>query len=678
MTAGKKTMNKESLKEAALRAAELREEINDHNHRYHTLDDPMISDGKFDALMRELIALESRYPSLQAEGSPTQRIGGAPLSEFPSLEHQVPMLGLDNAFEEEELLEFDRRMQRALGLEQIEYACELKVDGLAVSLQYEEGRFVRGATRGDGFTGEEITRNLRTIRQVPLTLAEPVTVEVRGEVYIGREDFKRLNEERLGQEQPLFANPRNAAAGSLRQLHSRITAARPLRIFLYGLGGHNLPVSTQAELLDYLEKLRLPVNEQRGLCRNIDEALQFCRRWDRRRGELPYEIDGAVIKVNELGLQEQLGSTARSPRWAVAFKYPPEERSTSVRDIIVNVGRTGAVTPVAVLEPVSISGSTVQRASLHNEDILAEKDVMIGDEVVIRKAGEIIPEILRVLKDKRTGAEKTFLMPSRCPSCGSELVRLPDEAARRCLNPSCPAQLVEKLVHFASRRAMNIDTLGPARAKVLWEAGLLHDLGDIYFLQAPAVEKLERMGAKSADNLILEIEKSKSNPLHRLLFGLGIRFVGEKAARLLAEHFITLERLRQAGAEELTAVPEIGPEIAGAVLRFFEAPETERLLERLEEAGVNFSEPLLSGAAAKGGVLEGKSFVFSGALEGLTRSEAAALVAGRGGRVSSAVSGKTDYLVAGERPGSKLERARELGVTVLDQAAFSRLLDEQG
>ena len=673
-------MNKENKNEAALRAAQLREKINEHNYRYHTLDDPRISDHEFDALMRELITLEHRFPGLRVSGSPTQKVGGEPLLEFLPLEHRVPMLGLDNAFQREELREFDGRIRRSAGLGEVEYICELKVDGLAVSLQYEEGRFVRGATRGDGFTGEEITENLRTIRQLPLMLAEPATVEVRGEVYIGRDDFKKLNEKRLREEQPLFANPRNAAAGSLRQLHSRITASRPLRIYLYGLGEHRLPVSTQAGLLGYLEKLRLPVNRERMLCRNIEEAAQFCSGWARRRRELPYEIDGAVIKVNDLSLQERLGSTARSPRWAIAFKYPPEEKTTRVRDILVNVGRTGAITPVAVLEPVFISGSTVQRASLHNEDILAEKEVMIGDTVVIRKAGEIIPEIVRVLKEKRSGSEKAFRMPDRCPSCGAAVARLEGEAARRCFNPSCPAQVVERLVHFASRRAMNIDTLGPAMAELLWREGLVRDLADLYYLKASSILDLKLKGIreKTVANLVGAIAESKARPLHRLLFGFGIRFVGERAARLLAEHFLTLERLRRAGVEELTAVAEIGPEIAGAVRRFFEAPETAVLLEKLKEAGVNFSEPAPGDAAAGERALEGKTFVFSGTLERLTRSEAAELVAGQGGAVSSSVGRKTDFLVAGDRPGSKLNRARELGVTVLDESAFFELLESPG
>ena len=667
-------MEREKREKAALRAAQLRLEINEHNHRYHVLDAPVISDHEFDALMRELAGLEEKHPELQKDDSPTRRVGGEPLTGFPTLTHRVPMFGLDNAFQQEELHDFDGRVRRLAELDRVEYFCELKMDGLAVSLQYEGGVFVRGATRGDGVTGEEITHNLRTIRQIPLRLAEEVALEVRGEVYINRADFERVNELRREQDQALFANPRNAAAGSLRHRDPRITASRPLRIFLYGLGDHNLSLDTHEHLLDTLERLRLPVNRHHALCSNIDEAWEFCRSWEERRQELPYEIDGIVIKVNDLGLQERLGNTARSPRWAIAFKYPPEEMRTRVLDILVNVGRTGAITPVALLEPVFISGSTVQRASLHNEDILAEKGVMIGDEVVIRKAGEIIPEVVRVLQEKRTGAERAFRMPGRCPSCGAAVHRLPGEAALRCLNPSCPAQIVERIVHFASRRAMNIEGLGPAVAELLWREGLAGNLSDLYDLEAAQLAPLERMAEKSAANLVSEIEKSKKNPLHRLLFGFGIRFVGEKAARLLAEHFLTLERLREAELEEMTVVPEIGPKIAGAVIGFFQAPGTAELLERLEKAGVNFSELVAADAVVGDRTLEGKTFVFSGALEDYTRDDAAALVRSRGGRVLAAVSKKTDYLVAGGEPGGKLTRAHDLGVEVIDESTFRELL----
>jgi DNA ligase (NAD+) len=657
---------------AAERAAQLRREIDEHNYRYHVLDQPVISDADFDRMMQELIDIEQCFPELRAADSPTARVGGEPLPGFATVAHRQPMLGLENAFNETELHEFDGRVRRAAGLEAVAYFCELKIDGLAVALQYEEGLFTRGSTRGDGFTGEEITHNLRTIKQLPLRLPEPVTLEARGEVYISRVDFENMNRTRHEQSEPLFANPRNAAAGSLRQLDPRVSAERPLRIYLYGLGQPNPDLASQAEALAYLEQLRLPVNPHRTLCHGIAAVWDFCRSWQEERHRLPYEIDGIVIKVNDLELQRLLGSTSRSPRWAIAYKYPPEEKTTRVLDIRVNVGRTGTITPVAILEPVFLSGSTVQRASLHNEEILAEKEVLIGDTVVVRKAGEVIPEVVQALKEKRTGSEIRFAMPDRCPSCGAAVYRLPGEAARRCLNPSCPAQVVERLVHFASRRAMDIEGLGPAVAELLWRERLAADVADLYFLERAQLEPLERLAEKSAANLVDAIARSRGNPLHRLLFGLGIRFVGERASRLLAERFLTLDALQGAGTEELTAVPEIGPKIAEAVMHFFSSPQTGELLGKLRRAGVNFAEP--AAAPAAGRTLAGLTFVFSGSLERLTRVEAALLVEERGGQVASAVSKKTDFLVAGEAPGGKLERARELGVKVLDENRFLEML----
>lgn len=658
---------------AEKRAAELRRQLEEHNYSYHVLDQPVIDDAQFDGMMRELIELERRYPELRTPESPTQRVGGEPLPGFAQVLHGVPMLGLENAFNEDELREFDGRVRRTLNLSTVDYFCELKMDGLAVSLKYENGRFVQGATRGDGSTGEDITQNLRTIKQLPLRLPEAVTVEVRGEVYISREDFEAMNRERQQRSEPLFANPRNAAAGSLRQLDPRITAGRPLRIFLYGVGRHELAITRQSELLNRLKELHFPVNPHPQICPGIDHVFEFCRSWEERRHTLPYEIDGIVIKVNGLEQQQALGSTSRSPRWAVAFKYPPEEKMTRVLDIRVNVGRTGAITPVAVLEPVFLSGSTVQRASLHNEDVLVEKEVLIGDTVVIRKAGEVIPEVVRVIRDKRSGNERRFAMPVHCPSCGAAVQRLPGEAARRCQNPACPAQVVERLVHFASRRAMDIDKMGPAVAELLWKEGLVRDVGDLYYLQAGQLEPLERLAEKSAANLVEAIDGSRSNPLRRLLFGLGIRFVGERAARLLAEHFREMERLQEASFDELTAIPEIGPKIAEAVIQFFSEPATGELLEKLRQAGVNFSEP---DPGAEQRNLEGLTFVFSGGLKRSTREEAAALVEERGAKAASSVSKKTDYLVAGSDPGSKLQKARELGVTVIDEEAFIKLLNE--
>jgi DNA ligase (NAD+) len=663
-------MDKISLESHARRAAQLRSELEEHNYRYHVLDKPVISDTRFDLLLRELQEIERRFPELVLPDSPTQRVGGAPLPAFETLTHREPMFGLDNAFSEAELRDFDSRAVKGSGQDQLEYICELKIDGLAVSLQYEDGLLVRGATRGDGLRGEDITQNLRTIRQIPLRLPEPYTLEARGEVYISKDEFAQMNRERQEAGDPLFANPRNAAAGSLRQLDAKVVAARPLKIFLYGIGWHRLEMSAQSELLNTLERLHLPVNPYRTVCRGINAVWDFCCSWQEKRHALPYEIDGIVVKVNDLELQTQLGATSRSPRWAVAFKYPAEEKITRVIDIRVNVGRTGAITPVALLDPVLISGSLVQRASLHNEDVLADKGVLIGDTVVIRKAGEIIPEVVRVVPEARTGLETPFAMPGMCPSCGSVLYRQPGEAARRCLNPICPAQAVERLVHFASRQAMNIDGLGPAVAELLWREGLVGDIADLYFLKAERLEPLERMAEKSAANLVDAIARSKDNPLHRLLFGMGIRLVGARAARLLAAHFLNLDAIRVAGFEALTVVPEIGPKIAEAVTQYFCSPEAVRLVEKLRQAGVNFGEP----SARSERFLEGKVFVFSGALSRYTRDQAAAMVMERGGRVASAVSNKTSYLVAGEEPGSKLKRSLELGVTVLDEDEFSKLI----
>ena len=620
-------MEKAEFEKMRERTHALRRRINDHNYQYHVLDQPLVADQEFDNLMRELQQLEELCPELDDPESPTHRVGAEPLTAFNTIEHKIPMLGLDNAFNYEELVDFDGRVRRLSGLELIDYHCELKIDGLAVSLQYEEGLLVRGSTRGDGVTGEDITQNLRTIRQIPLKLPEPLTLEVRGEVYINRVEFDRLNRQRDEEGLLLFANPRNAAAGSLRQLDPKQTAARPLRIFIYGVGEHSLQLSSQAAMLQRLLELRLPVNAKRSVCSGPDQVWQYCLEWQEKRYELAYEIDGIVLKVDDLNLQKELSLTARSPRWAIAYKFPPEEKQTRIINIEVNIGRTGAITPVALLQPISLSGSTVQRATLHNEDMIAEKEIMIGDTVIVRKAGEIIPEVVRVVKEKRNGSEKEFTLPSHCPSCGSETVRLSGEAARRCLNPACPAQLVEKLAHFASRRAMDIEGMGPAAAELVFKAGLVRDVGDLYYLSSEQLAALPRMADKSAENLLAAIEKSKTNPLRRLIFGLGIRFVGEKAARLLAERFGDLDHLQSAAELELTEIEEIGPKIAEAVVRFFGATETEPVLKKLRQAGVNLTEPKKIALRAE---LAGKSFVFSGSLENYSREEASALVEARG------------------------------------------------
>jgi len=655
-------------------AGKLRSEIEYHNYRYHLLDQPEISDADFDRLMSKLKDLENEHSELYDPDSPTQRIGSRPLVAFATVEHKIPMLGLDNAFSEKEISEFNQRVRKLVAVDVIEYFCEPKIDGLAISLQYEKGVLIKGSTRGDGFSGEDVTTNLRTIRQVPLSLPKPLTLEARGEVFISRADFKTLNRQRELENLPLFANPRNAAAGSLRQLDPQLAATRPLKLFIYGLGKSELQLETQEATLNLLEKLRLPVNNVRQVCGSLEEVWAFCLRMQKVRAQLPYDSDGVVIKVNDLKLQENLNYTARSPRWAIAYKFPPEEKETRVLDIQVNVGRTGAITPVAILEPLFLSGTTVQRASLHNEDLIRDKGIMIGDAVVVRKAGEIIPEVLRVIVEKRSGTERPFTMPRYCPSCGSKTVRLLDEAARRCFNPSCPAQLVEKIVHFASRRAMDIEGLGPAAAELLFQNGMVKDIGDIYYLKLEDLAALPRIAHKSASNLLQAIEKSKINPLRKLLFGFGIRHVGEKASRLLAERYNCLENLKEATLDELQLIGEIGPKIAETVVLFFCKPETRLLIEKLSKAGVNLTEP--GNQALVIAAVAGKTFVFSGGLENYTREQAAALIEERGGKIAGSVSRKTDYLVLGREPGSKLAKAKDLGIRIIEEKELQKLLGQ--
>jgi DNA ligase (NAD+) len=669
-------MDDENIGQAKARIKELQEKIDYHNYRYHVLDEPEIDDPVFDNMMRELESLEQLHPELLDPDSPSQRVGGKPLVEFRAVEHKIPMLGLDNAFSKDEIVDYDRRVRKLSGLEIIEYLCELKIDGLAVSLEYERGLLIRGSTRGDGFVGEDITLNLRTLKQIPLQLPEALTLEVRGEVYISKGDFEKLNLQRAGKGLPYFVNPRNAAAGSLRQLDPRLTARRPLKIFVYGLGEHGLEQETQSAILKQLEKLHLPINKERTICCGPEEIWDFCNQMQKERSNLPYDIDGVVIKVNSLAVQKMLGHTARSPRWAIAYKYPPEEKETRVRDIQVNVGRTGAITPVALLDPIFVSGTTVQRASLHNEDLIRDKEIMIGDQVVVRKAGEIIPEVVRVLKEKRNGSEKQFKMPATCPSCGSKTVRLIDEAVTRCINPSCPAQLVEKLIHFASRRAMDIEGLGPAAADLLMQNKLVGDVGDIYYLKLDNLLPLPRMAEKSALNLLEAIEKSKEKPLRHLIFGLGVRHVGEKAAQILAEHYEELSRLVEADQNDLMTIEEIGPKIAESVVLFFNNPGTKLILSKITNAGVRTDEP--QRVTEKQGKLNGKTFVFSGALEQYTREQAAFLVEENGGKVSNSLSQKTDYLVLGSNPGSKLAKARELAVDIIDEQRLHDLLQGKG
>lgn len=649
------------------RLGELRRELNRHNWLYHVKDSPEISDAQYDALMRELLALEAANPQLVTADSPSQRVGGAPLEGFATVLHPIPLLSLDNAFSPEELRAFDRRLSRLVGTAP-EYVVELKIDGLAVALNYEEGLFIGGATRGDGRVGEEISANLRTIKSLPLSLSRPVSIRVRGEAFMPRQAFESLNRAREVQGQALFANPRNAAAGSLRQLDPKIAASRRLDLFVYALEGAEGFAGTHWQAMDWLAELGFKVNPQRALFAGIEEVIQYIEEWRVRRRELPYATDGLVVKVNDLALQARAGSTIRSPRWAIAWKFPAQQGISRILDIHLNVGRTGAITPVAVLEPVVLAETTVSRASLHNEDYIRDKDIRLGDWVVVQKAGDVIPEIVETLAAKREGSERLWQPPSRCPVCGSTSVRIAGEAARRCPNPNCSAQIRERVIHFASRGAMDIEGLGPAAVDALFRAGLIANVADLYTLDEDKVAALERFGAKSAANLAAALEKSKKQPLDRLLFGLGIRFVGAKAARLLAESFGTIDALMKAGPDQLKEVPEIGEIIAASAVSELADPEMQELIRRLRAAGVNTVQP----RGEAGGPLAGKTFVLTGTLASFTRTEAQELIESLGGKVTGSVSAKTDYLVAGDKPGSKLEKARDLGVTILNEEAWGR------
>ncbi|MTI95803.1 MAG: NAD-dependent DNA ligase LigA [Firmicutes bacterium] len=660
-------MDKEAARQ---RLEELRREINHNNWLYHVKDEPALSDAQFDALTKELTELEAKYPDLITPDSPSQRVGGQVLEGFATVTHPTPMLSLDNAFGPADLRSFHQRLLRLLDTEPT-YVVELKIDGLAVALEYRDGIFTRGATRGDGSIGEDITANLRTIRSLPLRLNQPHTLRVRGEAFMSREAFERLNKEREVTGQPLFANPRNAAAGSLRQLDPKVAAGRQLDIFIYGLeNAADLGINTHWQSLDYLQDLGFRVAEHRQRFRDIDAVIDYVQSWRNKRLELPFATDGMVIKVDSQELQEQAGNTAKSPRWAIAWKFPAEQAQSRVLDITLNVGRTGAITPTAELEPVKLAGTTVSRASLHNEDYIKNKDIRIGDMVIVQKAGDIIPEIVASLTDLRTGDERIWQPPKNCPACGNESLRIEGEAARRCSNPGCPAQIRERVIHWASRQAMDIDGLGPAVVDSLFRAELITDIADLYQLTEEQIAGLERMGTKSAANLVAAIETSKERSLARLLFGLGIRFVGAKAARLLAEHFGSLDALLAASHEELTAIPEIGDTIAASVVKELADENMQKLLRRLQEAGLNTKEA----PRETGGKLAGKTFVLTGTLAELTRTEASRLIEAAGGKVTGSVSSKTDYLVAGDNPGSKLDKARKLNVTVLSESELQNLL----
>ncbi|WP_223636487.1 NAD-dependent DNA ligase LigA [Corallococcus sp. EGB] len=668
----------DTFPKAEARARALRQELAHHNHRYYVLDSPEISDAQYDALMRELQGLEEQYPQLVTPDSPTQRVGGAAVEDFGQVVHTTQMLSLANIFDDAGLTEFDERIRKLTGLAKVAYVCEPKLDGLAISLRFEDGRFVQGATRGDGTTGEDVTGNLRTIKSLPLELFPqdgvkvPRRLEVRGEVFIRKEDFRKLNEKREEAGESLFANPRNAAAGSLRQLDPKETAARPLSVYLYEcVPGDGVPAfKTHTEKLEYLKTLGLPINRYQhadgadGVRQRYEESLEG-------RHALPFEVDGMVVKVDDEDLRRRLGQVSKSPRWAVAYKFPPEEESTTVEDIGIQVGRTGALTPVAHLKPVKVGGVTVSRATLHNEDELRRKNVRKGDTVFVRRAGDVIPEIVSVVLSKRPEDSQPFTFPSHCPVCGAVAARDEDGAIIRCTGASCPAQLVEKVRHFASRIAMDIEGLGDKLATQLVTHGQVKTFADLYALTRDSLLKLERMGEKSADNLLASIEGSKNTTQRRFLYALGIRHVGDSTARALAEAFPDVKMLFTASLEDISRVKDVGPVMAQVIHTFFQEPQNQAAILALLDAGVRPAPP----AVATGGPFVGKTVVLTGTMERLAREQAKEEIERRGGKVSGSVSRKTDFVVAGEDAGSKLKKAQELGVRILDEQAFLKLLE---
>jgi DNA ligase (NAD+) len=661
------------LRQAQARAQSLREQIEEANYRYYALDDPQITDAEFDALLRELVGLENAHPELLVPDSPTQRVGAAASERFAPYAHARPMLSLANAVSADELRAFDERARKIAGAD-VAYVCELKIDGLAIALDYQNGSLTRGGTRGDGLIGEDVTANLRTIKTIPLRLRQekaPALLEARGEVYLRKSDFERLNRVREREGLGVFANPRNAASGGVRQLDPALTASRHLSFFAYQLVFAER-LSSQWEALQHLRALGFPVNPHIARATALDEVLAFCRRWEARRDELDYEIDGVVIKVDDFMLQERLGVVARDPRWAIAFKFKPREARTKLIDIAVSVGRTGTLNPNAVLDPVQIGGVTVKSATLHNIDYIENNDIRIGDTVLVTRAGDVIPRVVGPVVSERTGKERRFRMPNRCPVCGADVDHPPGEAMSRCTNAACPAQVYERVRHFASRGAMDIEGLGDAMAQQLTEHGLVADIADIYRLDAEALARVPRTGPKSVENLLRNIEKSKTRGLARLLYGLGIRFVGTQNAQVLAGDFGTIDAIAQATEEELQRSEGIGPEVSASVTLFFKQRANREMIERLKRYGIDVTAP--KRARAEGGKLFGKTLVLTGTLPTLTRDEATELIVAAGGKVTASVSKKTDYVVAGDEAGSKLTKAETLGIAILDEQALRDLL----
>ncbi len=667
----------ESIEEVQKRIRYLREQLNTHGHHYYVLDNPQISDAEYDELMRELASLEEKHPQFVTPDSPTQRVGAAPIEAFGVVDHPVPLLSLSNAFSDEELFAWHKRALNLLDGQTFEMVCELKMDGLAVALTYVDGMLVTGATRGDGSRGENVTENLRTVRSIPLSLPEdtPPRFEVRGEVFLSKSGFENLNEMRAKGGQPLFANPRNAAAGSLRQLDPRVTAQRPLDIYIYALGwaeGKAMP-ATHWETLEYLKSLGFKISPYNDIFKTIEEAARYRQDCEGKRESLPFEADGVVVKVNSFELQDRLGAVARDPRWAIACKFAPIQATTKLIDIDINVGRTGTLNPVAILEPVNVGGVTVQHATLHNEDYIKQRDLRIGDTVIVHRAGDVIPKVVAPVAGKRTGQEKVFEMPAKCPVCGAEVIRTEGESIHRCTNVACKAQSLEKLKHFVSRGAMDIEGIGENLCIALFEAGLIQDVSDFYTLYEKRAQllNLEKMAEKSVENILESIENSKEQPFAKLIFGLGIEHVGAETAELLTTRFPNMDKLAAATEEELIAISSVGPRIAESIISFFRQPQNQQIIERLRQAGVRMETEITEPKAAS---LAGQTFVLTGKLESLTRGEAEVKIKELGGSASSSISKKTSYVVAGSDPGSKIDKARELGIKILNEQELLSLL----
>ena len=659
---------------AQKRIEELINLINYHNEKYYNQDSPEIEDFEYDNLMKELIKLEEENPELKRNDSPSNRVGGKPLDKFEQVVHKIPMLSLSNAYSWEDLKDFDSRVREAVGSD-VEYVVEFKIDGLSVGLNYNNGIFESGATRGNGIVGENITKNLMTIKNIPLNIDEKGELTVRGEVYISKRDFEEINKIQEEQDQPLYANPRNLAAGSLRQLDSKLTAKRPLDIFIFNLEDINSKqFKTHSESLEYLKQLGFHVSPEFKVFKTMDEIIEYIKYWTEHREDLGFGIDGMVIKVNNLAQREQMGYTAKSPRWAIAYKFPAERKETKLLDIVVEVGRTGTITPTAVLEPIRLAGTTVSRATLHNEDYINEKDIKINDTVLVQKAGDIIPQVVEVIKEKRTGEEMEFKMPEECPVCGEPTVRLEGEAAVKCINISCPAQIRRGIIHFASREAMDIDGLGESIITLLLKQDLIKDISDLYYLKKEQISVLERMGDKSATNLINAINKSKENDLWRFINGLGIKLIGTKAAKILASEFKDLDKLMNATEQELINLEEFGQTMADSVVEFFKEEKNISVIEKLKEAGVN-TKLIESDDEDIPKIFEKMKIVLTGTLPTLKRNDAKEMIEKRGGKATSSVSKSTSFVLAGEEAGSKLTKANDLGIKVIDEEKFLQLIE---